>query len=266
MLSVSTISRYIDTVPPLPKILKACSQVLDEGDLVKAADLAAQDPALIHYLKEIVNKPIFGFRGEVKDPRQIFGVLGLTRARQILYSYYILLLLPRDWDVFDFNTRKFQDLQASMMIAWEKILLFLKCDDQEVAKAVTLVPATIAVCESIFKEHVDTVALIRGRTPISYEAILYKMTQRNFFDIAVLIAKKWELSPTIMEILSALGKDTVKHSATIDTYVDYLKLLINYELSRPEYIKSGLNDFFDMYVDVSPAVMEAFFKTLVGDE
>lgn len=257
MLSESTITRYIESVPPLPKILKACSKALDEGDMIRAADLAKQDAALIHYLKEIVNKPIFGFREEVKEPRQIFGVLGLTRARQILYSYYILLLVPKQWSVFDLNTRSFQDLQASLMLHWEKILKSLDCKDEEVFKAITLVPATVAVCESIFKSHVETVGLIRERTPMTYEAILYKMTSRSFFDIAQLIAQKWELSPKICDLLKELGE---KKETSSSPYVLYLKLLINFELSRPQFVKSGLNDFFDLYVEAPEEVMGHFVE------
>jgi len=77
MLSETTINNYIETIPPIPKIVKECSRLLDEGDLVAAADKASEDRALIHYLQNIVNKPIFGFRDEIKNPRQIFGILGL---------------------------------------------------------------------------------------------------------------------------------------------------------------------------------------------
>ena len=62
MLSETTIYNYIETIPPIPKIVKKCVEVLNSGDLIKAADIANEDRALIYYLQSIVNKPIFSFR------------------------------------------------------------------------------------------------------------------------------------------------------------------------------------------------------------
>ena len=94
MLTDSAIESYINSIPPLPKIVRECSELLGKGNLVAAANKASEDRALIQYLQNIVNKPIFGFRSNVKDPNQIFGILGLSKAKQILHGYYLLLILP----------------------------------------------------------------------------------------------------------------------------------------------------------------------------
>ena len=60
MLSNATIENYIESIPPIPKIVKRCSDALDSGDMVLAADIANEDRALIHYLQNIVNKPKIG--------------------------------------------------------------------------------------------------------------------------------------------------------------------------------------------------------------
>ena len=102
MISKPALEKYISSIPPIPNVVKACAHALEEGDLVKAADEAAKDGALMLYLRQLVNKPIFGFRSTIKEPRQLFGILGLSRARQLLCAYYTQLLLPKKWEVFHF--------------------------------------------------------------------------------------------------------------------------------------------------------------------
>jgi len=102
MLSEEMIQEYIKSIPPIPEVVKECIDAINEGDLVKAALIASEDRALMTFLHNIVNKPIFGFRTDVKDAKQIFGVLGLSKAKQIIFSYYVLLLVPKSWEVFRF--------------------------------------------------------------------------------------------------------------------------------------------------------------------
>lgn len=257
MISRTQIDHYLASVPAVPKIVRACAQTLDAGDLVKAADIAGNDGALMLYLREIVNKPIFGFRDEIKAPRQIFGVLGLSRARQIIYGYYTRLLAPKKWEVFHLDTRTFQELQAQLMVKWEGVMEEIGCQDEEISKAVSIIPATFAACEGIFSHDLETLRLLREQKAISYEAILIKTTGCNFFDLACMIAEKWELSDDMIGFLRAIGD---KESE--DERVQYLKLLLQYELSRPLFVQSGLNDFFELEANASPEQIERFFDRI----
>jgi HD-like signal output (HDOD) protein len=240
MISKVALEKYISSIPPIPNVVRACTHALEEGDLVKAADEAAKDGALMLYLRQLVNKPIFGFRSTIKEPRQLFGILGLSRARQLLYAYYTQLLLPKKWEVFDLDTRTFQELQAHIMVKWERLMQESGIKDEEILKAASIVPAALAACEAIFKDHLEMVRLIQESKPLSYDAILFKMTDMQFLDIAAQIARKWELPSSVEELLLALGDKEPKGDL-----VEYLKLLIEYELSRPIIIQSGANDFFD---------------------
>ncbi|MBE0496039.1 MAG: HDOD domain-containing protein [Campylobacterales bacterium] len=254
MISRDTIDRYIAQVPAIPKIVKACSAALAEGDLVKAADCAAQDSALMLYLREIVNKSIFGFRSEIKEPRQIFGVLGLFRARQILYSYYTRLLMPARWDVFDLDSRTFQELQAQLMVKWEGIMEALGCHSVEISKVASIIPATFAACEGIFKHDVQTLRLLQAQKAVSYEAILYKMSGLDFFDLACMVAQKWELSDEIIHFLQALKDPEADNDRVV-----YFKLLLQYELSRDVFMRCGINNFFELEIDASEEQIDHFY-------
>lgn len=257
MISKAELEEYISSVPPLPQVVKSCSLALEQGDLVKAADEASKDGALMLYLRQLVNKPIFGFRSTIKEPRQLFGVLGLSRARQLLYAYYTQLLLPQKWEVFDLNTRIFQELQAHIMVKWERLMKEGGASDEEVLKAASIVPATLAACEGIFKDRLETLRLIQAQRALSYDAILLKMTGMCFLDVAVEIARKWELPNTIEKMLLALGSEEPQGDL-----VEYLKLLIQYELSRPVFIQSGANDFFEFKIFASDEVIAKFYSII----
>lgn len=262
MLSKDDLNHYIANVPAIPSTLKECSLALEEGDLIKAAHIAAKDRALILHFQNIVNKPIFGFRNELTDATQIFGALGINRVKQILKSYYTLLLTPKKWDVFAMNTRIFQELQASFIVKWEKILSTLEEGDEEILELVTLIPAAVAVCESIFKKDLETIKLIKAQRAISYEEILIKMSGYNFFDIVVTIAKKWEFSEKLISLIKLLSKPHNLQNNTSSQMIQYLILLINYEISRPIFIESGINDLFQVNTDFSEEIIMDFYKIM----
>lgn len=262
MLSDTTIHNYIETIPPIPKIVKECVSLLENADLVGAADKAHEDRALINYLQNIVNKPIFGFRDEVKNVRQIFGILGLSKAKQLIYGYYLLLILPKKWEVFDFNASKFQDFQARLIHNWGKIVKFLGREDSEIIPAISIIPASLIVCEMLFFNINSTVKLLRDKKQLSYESILCKMTDRTFFEISAMIAKKWNFSEEIVELIKKIGDTNVGNFGNNALEITYLRLLLIYEMSRPMMVQSGLNDFFNLDLILDDTIMNDFYKII----
>ncbi len=262
MLSQTTINNYIETIPPVPEVVKRCADALESGDMVYAADIANEDRAFMHYLQDIVNKPIFGFRDEIKNARQIFGILGISKAKQLVYGYYLLLILPKRWEVFDFSTAKFQNFQANLIFNWAKIVKDIKSDSSEIIAAISIVPAALVVCEMLFRDINSTVKLLRDVKQLSYENILLKMTGRTFFDIASLVAKKWDFSDSIVELIASIGKHDVSYQVEYSKEVEYMRLLLIYELSRPVMVKSGLSDLFDIESSFSDEVTLNFYKII----
>lgn len=262
MISKSAIDDYIETIPPIPKIVKECVDLLQRGDLILAADVASQDPALSHYLKNIVNKPVFSFREEVKELRQVFGILGIKEAKQLLYSYYLLLILPKKWEVFDFSTKQFQDLQASLIFNWGNIIERLDINDDDIIPAISLIPASLIVCEMLFRKDADTIRLLKEVKNISYEKILKKQSGMSFFEISALIAKKWDFPDKIIDLItsmSGLKKSSLEEN---NRELVYMKLLLVYEMSRPSIVKSGLNDLFELESNCDIDVVENFYKII----
>jgi len=266
MLLESTIDKYIETIPPIPKIVKMCIASLEKDDLVHAADIANEDRALIHYLQNIVNKPIFGFRDEVKNARQIFGILGMAKAKQLLHGYYLLLILPKEWEVFDFNTSLFQDFQARLIHNWGKIVKFLKIDSAQINQVMSVIPATFIISEMLFRDINSTVSLLREKKQISYETIFHKMTNKTFFEVSSMIAEKWDFTDDIVTMISELGNSKEDDFGENTLLLSYLRLLITYEMSRPAIIKAGLSDLFELEPVLDEDLINNFYMIMQQEE
>jgi len=259
LVTQEKIKEYISKVPPLPETVKNSLNAVDEGDLPKAASFAKEDLALMSHLKNTVNKPIFGFKKDISDAGQIFGILGVLQAQQLLSSYLVSLLTPKDWSVFTLNNKKFNSLQAGLIYNWNKILSKLGCNDKDVANASILLSSSIIVCEELFKEHKADVDLLREVKQLDYNFILNKLTKKTLFDVATIIGKKWEVSPkTLKIILLSSGKYKSKDKNNDLKYAKFLHLLFFYELSRPDMVEAGLNDFLEFNIDFVGDIYDDF--------
>jgi HD-like signal output (HDOD) protein len=258
MITKDKIDNFIEKIPPAPEILKQTIMLLNVGELTKAAKVAEGDLALKAYLKNIVNKPIYGFKNEISDISQIFGILGVSLSQQTVYNYMITLLSPKKWVLFKLNSKLFYDLQANLSKKWETILKHLNIDNKEVYGAISILPSSILVSEALFCENIDDVTLLRNTKALDYNTILTRLCGVGLFDICEQIADKWEMNKIIPQIIQA--SSGVKPSAIqeIDTLGKWMHLLLFYELSKPVFIEAGLNDFIDFQIDYVSDIYDEF--------
>jgi len=258
MITKEKIDSYIDKVPPAPKTLRATIQLLNSGELVKAAKVAQTDPALKSYLTNMVNKPIYGFKNEVTEISQIFGILGVLGSQQAVYNYMIGLLSPSKWKLFKLNAKSFHDLQDQLSIKWQKILTHLNIQDVNIQSSITLLPASIIVSEALFCEHIDDVNLLRTTKALDYNTILSRLCGVDLFDICQMISKKWDMPEDIAKIVQAASGIKPSDNDSINTLGKWMHLLLFFELSQPIFIEAGLNDFIDFQTDYIADIYEDF--------
>jgi len=196
----------------------------------------------------MINKPIFGFRNEVKDVSQIFGILGVKRASQVVNAYYATLIFPKKWKVFKMNNNDFQLLQSMLIYNWNKILDFTKYNHIHIASVVSLLPASLIVCEALFEDNIDDISLLKEYQNISYDEILYKMSGLRLFDIFIQICEKWELNDESVKLVEYLSQKKDDNSI-LSKLARYLHLLIFFELSKPVFIQTGVNDFIEFDIE-----------------
>lgn len=266
MVTQEQISYYIQNIPPAPTVVQQTLGFVRGGDLTKAAKCAEEDPALKLYLKTLVNRPVYGFRHEINDLPQIFGILGISTAQQILYSYLLTLLVPKEWKLFALNNTAFYDLQASLSRKWEKILRHLNLLNHDTESTITLLPASIIVCDALFGEYKSEVEELRRVKALDYNTILYRLSKQTLFDICTEIAQKWEMSPMIIRIVHAASglDEAIEEQERL--LAKWMHLLLFYELSQSTYVSAGLNEFIEFKIEFVQDIYESFMQVVEYDE
>ncbi len=262
MITKDTIDSFIEKIPPSSKILKVTLSLLNEGELIKAAQIAKEDLALSAYLKNLVNKPIYGFKNKVDDVSQIFGILGVAKSQQAVYSYMISLLSPKKWSLFTLNQHSFHHLQDTLSLNWQKILHHLEITDKEIQSAITLLPASIIVAEALFNEKQEDVALLRSASDIDLNTILLRLCGVDLFDICAMIARKWEMHTTIVTIIQAASGAKPADEEKMNLLGKWMHLLLFFTLSQTEFIEAGLNDFIDFHIEYVDDIYEEFAQLM----
>lgn len=260
MVTSEELQAFISSIPPMPEVLQKTIAAVEEGELIKAANIAAEDIALSTYLRNFVNKPIFYFPNEVKDIKQIFGILGLAKAKELLYHYMMHLFSPKRWQLFDLNERSFNDLQIFLSNQWKIILEHLNIKDKDVTAVISLLPASIIVTELIFSKHIEQVQLLKETKNIDYNTILERLVGVNLFDIAQMIGESWELNKTSLKVMMASSGTKQCKESTLCTLAKYMHMLLFYTLSQAEYVECGLNDFLDFHPEFIQAIMDDFYS------
>jgi len=258
LITQEEIHDYIKSIPPSPTALKATLACIQEGELAKAADEASQDPALKLFLQAIVNKPIYGFKNDIKDLRQIFGVLGLAQAEQIIYNYMISLLAPSRWELFSLTNKEFSQIQDSLSFAWKKILEHKNIKDKSLFSSISLLPASIIVCEALFKAKQDELELLRSVQEIDYNPILKRLSGMDLFDLCAKIAEAWEMPEPIAQIVPASSGHTEQQNPKTTELSKRMHLLFIYQLSQPICTAARMNDFIEFNIEYVQEIYEEF--------
>lgn len=262
MITKEEVASYIQSIPAAPAVVREALTHARAGDLTKAAKCAEEDNALKQYLQALVNRPIYSFRNEITGVAQIFGILGVSASQQTLYSYLTSLLAPKKWTLFNLTNHQFFDLQASFSRHWEKILEHLKVDDKEIQSAITLIPASIIVCEALFSSRKNDVDQLRAVKALDYNTILQRLSGYNLFDLSAQIAHKWEMpEQSIKLIRAASGLEKASDPQTAEL-ARWMHLLLFYELSQGPYVSAGLNEFVDFQIDFVQSIYTDFTKVL----
>jgi len=265
MVKQQQIAEYLKKVPPLSESLQKTFEFLEEGDLSGASKAASSDPAIIFYLKQIVNSAAFGFRNEVTDPAQIFSILGIARVKQLLYAFMVHSIAPESWSFFKLSREDFIQFQASLMSRWEKIIR-AEGADKYFLSASAIMSAGLVVADAIFKDHVDDIALIRQVEDVDLDTVLERVVKMRFDSIVVTVAKIWEVDPGVIELVKlAFAKTECKPEEIKCRLAKFLHLLLFYELSSPKMIEAGANAFIEFQPQFVLEVMNQF-EEIVGVE
>ena len=258
MITAQELDTLLKAIPPKPEILEQTLLQVQAGDLTKAAIIASEDLALTSYLKNFVNQPNFYFQKEIKEVKQIFGILGVNTAKELLYHYMLHLFSPKQWELFNLNEKSFAEFQSTLSANWKKVLDALKIPASDITAIVSLVPASIIVTEMLFASHQKEVQILREVKNLDYSTILERMTGMTLFDVATIIAQTWEMNSKAIKLLNLSAGTIPCDDSTMCNLSRYLHLLFFHTLSQPTFIEAGLNDFLDFNPEYVMPIMENF--------
>jgi hypothetical protein len=137
-------------------------------------------------------------------------------------------------------------------------LAHLNIDDKEINSAITLLPASIIVCEALFKTHQEDVNLQRSVKALDYNTILKRLGGLDLFDVSEKISLFWGYPEEISQIIQAASGIKPSADPRIDMLGKWMHLQLFHTLSQSQYIEAGLNDFVDFQVDYIQDIYEDF--------
>ena len=265
MVTQKQIAQYLKKVPPLPEALQKTFECLDSGDLARASKAASNDPSIIYYLKQVVNSAAFGFKNEVTEPSHMFSILGIARAKQLLYAYMVHTIAPKQWNFFKLSRDDFIQFQASFISRWEKIVK-TEGADESFLSAAAIMSAGLVIADAIFTDHSEDIALIRQVEDIKLDDLLVKVAKVGFEDIVLFVAKIWGLDKRVVSVINLSFAKKECNSEKIECKLSkYLHLLLFYELSRPVMLEAGANSFIEFNIQFVNDVIKTF-QDIVGVE
>jgi len=255
LISKNDIIEKISSIPPLPKAVKDTINYLKAGDLQKAADAADSDIVLKKKIESIVNSAYFGFSKKLTDTRQMFSAMGLEMAKSVVLSYMVNLLQPKEWKIF--TELSFNEFQTAFL-AMAKEAIIVETDEEtykKYADSVALIPATICLVDELLGDKKREVDLLIESSELDYGKILERFTSLTLFELAVLVAKKWEIDEDNINIIRLMECKTCEiEDEIVKKVVASLHLEFFYLVSKPQFFE--LNSF----IEFNPKVIEIATK------
>ena len=251
LISKEEIIRYLQSVPPVPKNVKNALKALDEGDLKKAAIEASNDLILKKRIERVVNSAYYGLSRKVDDMVQLFTMVGIEKARSLIYSYLVSLLEPNEWKIFKIDFFKFQ---AAFMGEFEKYMVteFDEKTYKKYAEIGAIIPAAVCVCDSLLGEKKDDVELVMSSAPLEYSTLIKRMTGLSLFGLSAKIAEIWGLEKEKSEILKMAECEKCENKISALTHLIFFMLV-----SKKEFLDlNSLIEFKAECIELIPTTYE----------
>ncbi len=292
MINKLELDKYIEKIPPKPDIIIKVIEQVEAGNLKKGAEIAREDPILVRYMQNLINKPIFGFRKTVTDIVQIFALFGIDHVHELLHHYLLTLMSPKKWRIFKLNDNSFRDLQAELSFYWGRILEFENIQNREMALAISLLPLSIIVCDELFHSYKNEISLLEDTSTIDYDFLLHKLTEVRLSELSARIGNFWGFPKTALDILLASSPNYRNNNYNFQNLVKnidknklpvseleklerlekinrlgrWMHLVFFYVLSKPLFINSNLNTFIKFDTEYIEPIYQKFSELFLYEK
>lgn len=260
MISKEVVLSYIEQIPSSQVIVQKAIKLLDANELEKTVLVLQTSPAIIDYLQKMSQKGMFPLQEKDPNLNMVLTFFGCKRAKTILYSYLISIMLPKEWLLFSMTNELFFELNSELARQWEHILEAKSPKNvNKYIAASSLVTASIAICDSIFgaeKEQVETICAVAH---IDFSVLLKRLTDMSIFDIAKIVGQKLRFDDAVIDIIVHTSDASMLAGNTEGAFIaKYLHLLLFFTLSRPQFMSAGLNSFLKFNSEAVLDILDDF--------
>ena len=257
LVSREEIIKYLKSVPPVPESVQECLKYLKEGNLRQAALAADKDIVLKKQIEGVVNSAYFSLPNKVEDTVQLFSMIGLEMARNLVYSYLVTLLAPKEWEIFE--SLNFRDFQANFLNLYEKYatLEFGEKIYKEYAILGAMIPSAVCVIDALLGDKKSQLQIITESAPIEIGTLLKRLTGVTLFGISAKIAGLWEVDKKFQDVL--MKAECIKCDNKIAALLHFIFF---YLASKPQFIE--LNSLIEFNTDCVKFVPKTYERILNG--
>jgi len=266
VVSKEKIESYIQSIPTSPADILEAIKALEENNIIGASTILSKLPPVVAHLQRMSQKGVQTLQEKNPAVNTVLAFFGSKKSKAVLYTYLISLTLPKKWKVFDFDNELFFLLNSELLYYWEQILKEKAPDKIERYIAATpLLTSSIAICDVLFADVKDNIKTLSQMGHNDLNSFLFKLTGFSIFDIAELLGRKLGFDEEVLSVVRLA--ENCKHDESHilgSELAQYLHLLLFYILSRPVYIKSGLNGFVEFRANDVAGILPCF-QNIIGE-
>ncbi|MCD8213523.1 MAG: hypothetical protein LUC34_05695 [Campylobacter sp.] len=230
--------------------LDKCEELLSSGDIAAVIEIFNSDKAFKAYFLTLMKVSDFGVDSRSKDLAIVSHMLGVDVLRMIIHSYFVFLKSPKQWGIFKISTLELVEFNARFLSDWNKLLNYLKLKNHRNLTIASYMLINIILCELVFSSYKYSFGEIVTLTDVSYDKIFRQYQEGGFFETACQAAD-WDMNKLTMR-----DKEIV----------EYIKILLYYEFSRPEFYRFGFHKISDVSVQASVETAIVIKKALLNED
>lgn len=267
MITKEKVLQYIEQIPTSQQVVQKAISLLEINELEKTVQVLQSSPVIIDYLQKMSQKGSFTLQEKNPSLNMVLVFFGCKRAKAILYSYLISTMLPKKWQLFEMSNELFFELNSDLARNWEKILeRVLPSLINKYIAASALLTSSVAICDSIFGEKKEQIYKMQNDGIVDFSELLRNLTGMSIFDIASIIGKKLSFDDEVINLIEQTANiSTEKINSEILLLSKYLHILLFFTLSRPNFIKAGLNTFLKFDAENVSDILDNFTTIIEVD-
>ncbi|MGG7048257.1 MULTISPECIES: hypothetical protein [unclassified Campylobacter] len=221
MLDKKDIEQIIAGLSKISDNINRYSSTLNQENLDSFSDFVTKDKNFVAFFLAVLRSADFGdIIAQNGNPIVLMNSMDKQIMSAIVVLYCVLLKIPKNRNIITLSAIKLVEINAKLLLEWKNILTFLGKYDQINLNLICYTFVIIFMFECAFEKEAEKLDQILALSDMNYYDAF-----KNLYDI------------DIFEVICSLAGFDAKKNGEI---LQYLKMLLFYRFSKPEYVNSNL--------------------------